>query len=302
VLKSLRTVWLLILITGVIAGAWPATAFAATDPGLGGAGPFAVLAGTTVTNTGPSVIAGELGVAPGSAVTGFPPGISGVQHRADAVATTAQTNLTAAYVNAAGQGCPGTNDMTGVNLGGGRILVPGVYCQTSSPPLTGVLTLNGAGVYIFQEGSTLITGSSASVVLINGALPCQVFWQVGSSATIATSTTFVGTIMALTSISMQTGATLSGRALARNGAVTLDTNVITQPAGCGFPAPVPSPTIVPTPIPTIAPTAAATAAPALPNTGGPPQQPDFPWWPLAIAGTIGAVFLGLRLRNHRRDS
>src|SRR2546423_3667430 len=214
----------------------PASALAATDPGLGTAGNFAVLAGTTVTNTGPTWITGDLGVAPGSAVTGFPPGTSGVQHKGDSVATTAQTNLTAAYVNAAAQPCPGTNNFTGVNLGGMN-LVPGVYCQTTAPALTGTLTLNGSGIYIFQIGSTLVTASGARVVLIGGAQPCQIFWQVGSSATIATSTTFIGNIMALTSIAMQTGATLNGRALARNGAVTLDTNRIIQSSGCGYGVP-----------------------------------------------------------------
>ena len=269
---------------------WPASALAATDPGLGGAGYFAVLAGTTVTNTGPTWITGELGVSPGSAVTGFPPGISGVQHKADAVALTAQTNLTAAYTNAAAQGCPGSNNFSNVNLGG-KTLVPGVYCQTTAPTLTGTLTLNGSGVYIFQIGSTLITASGAKVVLIGGAQPCDIFWQVGSSATIATSTTFVGTIMALTSIAMQTGASLSGRALARNGAVTLDTNRIIQPTGCGYSAP----TSVLPPASTI-----------VPATLGVPSElrGGFPWL-LVIVGlgaAMGATVLGLSSRRRRRRS
>ena len=267
----------------------PATALAATDPGLGGAGFFAVLAGTTVTNTGPSWITGELGVAPGSAVTGFPPGTSGVQHKGDSVATTAQTNLTAAYTNAAAQPCAGTNNFTGVNLGG-KNLVPGVYCQTTAPTLTGTLTLNGSGVYIFQIGSTLITASGARVVLIGGAQPCQIFWQVGSSATIATSTTFVGTIMALTSIAMQTGATLNGRALARNGAVTLDTNRIIQPSGCGYPVPA----FVSAPIGNI-----------LPATLGVPREliGEFPWLlVIGAGGGLGAIALGVSSTRRRRRS
>src|SRR4029077_641423 len=137
-------------------GTWPASALAATDPLMGGsntAGNFAVLAGTTVTNTGPTFITGQLGVSPGSAVTGFPPGTSGVQHKGDAVAGIAQTDLVAAYTNAAGQACPGVPNENGVNLGG-QTLVPGVYCQTTAPTLTGTLTLNGSGVYIFQIGST----------------------------------------------------------------------------------------------------------------------------------------------------
>jgi Ice-binding-like len=200
-------------------------------PPLRTAANFGVLAGTTVTNTGPTVVKGELGVAPGSAVTGFPPGVSGTQHLADAVATTAEKNLKTAYVYAAAQSCPAANNYTGVNLGG-LTLGPGVYCQTTAPTLTGKLTLNGSGIYIFQIGSTLVTASGAHVVLINGAKPCQIFWQVGSSATIATTTTFVGTIMALASIAMQTKATLRGRALARNGAVTLHTNLIINPGIC----------------------------------------------------------------------
>ena len=268
---------------------WPATALAATNPGLGTAGTFAVLAGTTVTNTGPSWITGHLGVAPGCAVTGFPPGTSGVQHKCDAVAITAKTNLTAAYVNAASQPCPGGNNFTGVNLGG-KSLVPGVYCQTTAPTLTGTLTLNGSGIYIFQIGSTLVTASGARVHLIGGAQPCQIFWQVSSSATIATSTTMVGTIMALTSIAMQTGATLNGRALARNGAVTLDTNRIIQPSGCGYGVP----TYVPPP-----------SGNVLPATLGIPQEllGSFPWLlVVGIGAGVGATALGVSARRRRHTA
>lgn len=136
-----RRLLLPLLLAAAVGAAWPLSALAATDPGLGTAGNFAVLAGTTVTNTGPTWITGALGVAPGSAVTGFPPGTSGPQHKGDSVATTAQTDLTAAYVNAAAQPCPGTNNFTGVNLGG-KNLVPGVYCQTTAPTLTRTLTLH----------------------------------------------------------------------------------------------------------------------------------------------------------------
>jgi ice-binding like protein len=277
---------LLATLVGAIA---PLTALAATDPGLASAGNFAVLAGTTVTNTGPSWITGLVGVAPGSAIVGFPPGTSGPQHAGDSVATTAQTDLTAAYVNAAAQPCPGANNFTGVNLGG-MTLVPGVYCQTTAPTLTGTLTLNGSGIYIFQIGSTLITASSSRVVLIGGAQPCQVFWQVGSSATIATSTTFIGNIMALTSIAMQTAATLNGRALARNGAVTLDTNRIIQPSGCGYPVPG----YVAPPVGNI-----------LPATLGVPSEliAEIPWLLLVAVGSgIAALTLGIRGRRRRRAS
>lgn len=203
------------------------------------------------------------------------------------MATTAQTNLTAAYTNAAAQPCPGTNNFTGVNLGG-KNLVPGVYCQTTAPSLTGTLTLNGSGVYIFQIGSTLVTASGARVVLTGGAQPCQIFWQVGSSATIATSTTFVGTVMALTSIAMQTGATLNGRALARNGAVTLNTNRIIQSSGCGYGVP------------------AYVAPPfgnVLPATLGVPSEliREVPWLLLiAIGSGIAASVLGISSRRRRR--
>ena len=286
---GIRRILLSLFLVALSGAVWPLTSLAATDPGLATAGNFAVLAGTTVTNTGPSWITGEVGVAPGSAVTGFPPGTSGPQHKGDSVATTAQTDLTAAYTNAAAQPCPGTNNLTGKNLGG-MTLVPGVYCQTTAPTLTGTLTLNGAGTYIFQIGSTLVTASGSRVVLIGGAQPCDVFWQVGSSATIATSTTFLGNIMALTSIAMQTGATLNGRALARNGAVTLDTNRIIQPSGCGYG------------VPAFVPPAAGTVLPA---TLGVPAEltTEVPWLLLIAVGSgIAAVTLGIAGRRRRRNA
>jgi len=226
-----------VTLTAIFILIWPVTAAAATNPGLASAGNFAVLAGTAITNTGPSWITGAIG-ASGAGITGFPPGTAGPKYTGGGVYTTAETNLTAAY-GAAVQPC--TADYSGVNLGG-KTLGPGVYCQTSgavpSPTLTGTLTLNGSGIYIFLIGTTaapttLVTASSAVVRLIGGAQPCQVFWRVTSSATIATSTSFIGTIMANISIQMQTGATLFGRALARTAAVTLDTNRIIRPTGCG---------------------------------------------------------------------
>ncbi|HBW21454.1 MAG TPA: DUF3494 domain-containing protein, partial [Actinobacteria bacterium] len=218
----------------------PAASAAQAPVGLGTAAPFAVLAGSTVTNTGLSVISGDLGVSPGTAITGFPPGvvIDGTVHDADAVALQAQNDLTTAYNDAAGRtpATPVTADL------GGQTLVPGVYNATSSMGLTGTVTLNAEGnpdaVFIFQAGSTLITASSSTVNLINGAQACNVFWQVGSSATLGTGSSFVGSILALTSITVQTGTTVAGRVLARNGAVTLDDNVITTPT-C-------TPTITPT--------------------------------------------------------
>jgi len=187
-----------------------------------------VLAGTTVTNTGSSTISGDVGVSPGSAITGFPPGLvnGGSIHATDGVANSAQAGLTTAYLDAAGR-TPTTPVSTEL---GGRSLVAGVYSNASALGLTGTVTLNGQGnpnsVFIFQAGSTLITASSSHVSLIGGAQACNVFWQVGSSATVGTGSSFVGTIMALTSITVKTGATISGRALARNGQVSLDANVI----------------------------------------------------------------------------
>ena len=205
---------------------------ATTTVGLGTASSFAVLAGTTITNTGSSVIAGDIGLSPGTAVTGFPPGVqsSGVTDVANALAGGAQSDLTTAYNDAASR-TPFTTVTADL---GGTTLVPGVYRSSTSLSLTGAVTLNGGGdtsaVFVFQAGSTLTSAPGSTVVLENGAQTCNVFWQVGSSATLGTTTNFVGTIMALTSITLDTGASVSGRALARNGAVTLDDNSITVPS------------------------------------------------------------------------
>jgi len=222
------------------AGDAPKSALA---PPLGTAQDFAVLGGSTVTNTGSSVITGDLGVSPGSAVTGFPPGLvtGGTIHAADAVALQAQNDTTTVNNALAGQAC--TSDLTGQDLGG-LTLVPGVYCFSSSAQLTGALTLDAGGdskaVWVFRAGSTLTTASSSSVLLTNGGSPCNVFWQVGSSATLGTSTSFVGHVIALTSITLTTGASVSGSILARNGAVTLDTNTIAASACAVAPAtPIP---------------------------------------------------------------
>ena len=218
---------------------------------------FAVLGGTTVTSTGLSVINGDLGLSPGTSVTGFPPGIlHGTEHATDASAGTAQADLVTAYDSAASQGSTAT---ISTDLGG-QTLTPGVYNSASSIGLSGTLTLNGEGdpnaVFIFQAGSTLTTGSGSSVNLINDAQACNVFWQVGSSATLGTNSTFVGNIFALTDITVTTGANVSGRVLARNGAVTLDTNNISVPTTCTHAATLrviklvidddPSSTVVPT--------------------------------------------------------
>jgi len=202
---------------------------------LGTASSFAVLGGQSVTNTGATLVSGDLGVSPGTSVTGFPPGtvVGGTIHVADAVALQAQADNAAAYTTFAGEAC--NTDLTGQDLGG-LTLTPGVYCFSSSAQLTGTLTLDAQGdanaLFVFQIGSTLTTASNSSVLVINGASSCNVFWQVGSSATIGTTTTFVGNILALTSISLNTGASVDGRALAHNGSVTMDTNTITA-GTCG---------------------------------------------------------------------
>jgi hypothetical protein len=204
-------------------------ALAAQPPvGLGTADSFAVLAGQTVTNTGPTTINGDLGVMPGSAIPGFPPGkVNGAIHAADAVALKAQSDLTTAFNDAAGRTPPAllSADLSGLTL------TAGVYKAPGALGLTGALTLDAQGdpnaVFIFQAASTLITASASHVNLINGAQPCNVFWQIGSSATFGTTSVFVGNVMALTSISLNNGVTLQGRALARNGSVTLINDTIT---------------------------------------------------------------------------
>jgi hypothetical protein len=205
-------------------------------PPLGQAEGFAVLGATAVSNTGATVIDGDVGIWPNTAssITGFPPGVvNGTVHAGDAVAQQAQTDLITAYDFVAGQACD--QDLTGQDLGG-LVLNPGIYCFADSAQLTGTLTLDslgdGAAVYIFKIGSTLTTASNARVELVNGGSPCNIFWQVGSSATLGTTSVVEGNILALTSITATTGASITGRALARNGAVTLDTNTVTVCADC----------------------------------------------------------------------
>jgi hypothetical protein len=213
--------------------------------GLGTADSFSVLAGSTVTNTGPSEVNGDLGVSPGAAVVGFPPGIvNGTVHAADADAAQAQADLTIAYDDAAGR--TPTQGLTGTDLGG-LTLTDGTYFFSTSAQLTGTVTFDAQGdpnaVFIVQIGSTLTTASASSVSVVNGADACNVYWQVGSSATLGTDTAFRGNILALASITLNTGATIEdGRALARNGAVTMDTNVITGDTCASTPAPAPTAT------------------------------------------------------------
>jgi hypothetical protein len=196
---------------------------------LGSLDDFGVLAGSAVSNTGSSIIDGKLGISPSNAssVTGFPPGlILGTSHFADPVAQLAQDDLTAAYLALAGLACDTT---ISADLGG-TTLVPGVYCAASSMGLTGTLTLDAQGdpdaFFVFQTGSTLTTASASAVEIINGGRTCNVFWQIGSSATVGTGSDIKGSILAQDSITLTTGASISGRLLARTGAVTLDTNLV----------------------------------------------------------------------------
>lgn len=198
---------------------------------LGSTSAFTILAGSTVTNTGATAITGDLGVSPGSAVTGFPPGtVSGTIHAGDATAATAQTDLTVAYNDAAGRTTGAisvSGDLTGLTL------APGLYKSTSSLGITGNVTLSGLGnsnaVFIIQIATTLTTGTGSQVILTGGAQAKNIIWQVGSSATIGSNSIFKGNILADQSITLNTGAQMTGRAMARVGAVTLDTNAVVTP-------------------------------------------------------------------------
>ncbi len=220
--------------SGTVSGSATAIVTATTPmgPSLGTAQTYGILAGTTVTCVTGGTINASVGVSAGSTLTGFPPcTISGETNLGNATAATAQSNLTTAYNGLAGMPC-GTV-VTPSDLGG-RTLAPGVYCAATSMAVTGTVTLDGQGnpdaLFVFQVGSTLTTGTTANIALINGAVAKNVYWQVGSSATLGTGTTFRGNILALESITLNDNTTMLGRALARNGAVTLGTNnTITLP-------------------------------------------------------------------------
>lgn len=233
-----------------VAVASPAVANAvAVTPTMGSAGDFAVLGATTVTNTGPSVITSDLGVSPGMSVVGFPPGtVTGTVHAGDPAATQAQGDVATAYAFAEGQDCD--QNLSGQDLGG-MTLAPGVYCFDSSAQLTGTLRLDArndpTAAWLFQVTSSLTTASNAAVVLVNGATPCNndnVTWQVGSSATVGTATSFVGNILANTSITLNASANTTGGLYAHTGAVTMDTNNVSTCSGAGGKA---GPTLTTTP-------------------------------------------------------
>lgn len=243
------------LLTALCVVAGPSAAFAAEAPvGLGTAGSYSVLGGQTVTNIGPSQLNADLGVSPGSAIEGFPPGVHGGSLNAgNAQAAQAQADVVVAYNDAASR--TPTESVTGDLVG--RTLGPGVYNSAGPLALSGTLTLDAQGdpnaVFIFQAASSLITASASNVNLIGGAEACNVYWQVGSSATLGTQSSFTGTILALTSISATTNTVVEGRALARNGAVTLENNTFTAP-NC---APAPAATAPAETAPAVVPTAPA---------------------------------------------
>jgi len=229
---------------------------------LGTAAGYGVLANSTVTNTGPTIVNGDLGLSPGTSITGFggaPDGVvNGTVHATDAAAAQAQADTTTAY-NVAASLTPTT---TGIGELNGLSLTPGVYTGGAlALSNNGALTLAGAAdsVWVFQAASTLTIGSATRITITGGANACNVFWQVGSSATIGTAAQFQGTILAQQSITATTSATIVGRLLAGGAAVTLDTNTITAPTNCAPSVP---------PVVTVAPTITS-GAPANPTAGTP---------------------------------
>lgn len=306
-------------------------AFAATAPSLGTAGAVSVAAGTTVTNTGSTTLSGNVNVYPGTAVTGFPPGNIGGTLNAGGpsggVANVAANDVTSAYLQALN--APSTAALNS-DLGG-QSLVAGVYSASSGMSLTGSLTLVGDAnsVFIFQAVSTLTVNPNSTVVLSGGVRACNVFWQVGSSATLDTASSFVGTVLALSSIVMKTGATLQGRALAQNGDVTLDDNTITTSTCSALPPATTTTTTATTTTTTASPTttttvtspttttttkkpvthkrhvSTTTTAPPLvgpPVTGGGPTPSHGSLWlELAVAagGSVLLIGSGRRLRTVR---
>lgn len=263
--------WIAPLIALFLISAGFVNAAGPTTVGLGTTTSFAVLAGSGITNTGPTTINGDVGTYPTTTQTGFGSvTLNGTNHNGDSVTQGAKTDLVTAYNDAAGR-TPVTTIPTEL---GGTTLVPGVYSSAAGTfGITGTLTLNGQGdpnaVFIFQAASTLITASSSNIVLTGSARSCNIFWQVGSSATLGTSSTLRGNVFALTSITATTGAVIDGRLLARNGAVTLDTNTISK-STCAAAT-------------TTTPTSTASGTPKLPNTG---HGPTLPVSPLAALGLV----------------
>ena len=276
---------------------YPATTSAAGPTiRLGTTTGFAVLAGTTITNTGPTTISGsaggDIGLFPGTSFTGSTTvTISGVQHIGDAAANTAQTDLVTAFndISAPTATIRATPELAS------QTVTPGTYATTAGTfANSGNLVLDAQGdasaVFIFQASSTLITSPGSTMVLAGGAQACNVYWKVGSSATLGTNSTFIGKVMALTSITADSGATIQGQLLARTGAVNLNANKITNNS-CVAPTPTPTPTVTPTPTPT--PTVAPTPTPKPVGTvdGGELPKTGSPWYNLLALGA-GLTLLG----------
>ncbi|HEY4608903.1 MAG TPA: ice-binding family protein [Ilumatobacteraceae bacterium] len=292
---------LAVTFTALLAFTQTASAGIVATVQLATAANYSVLGATTVTNTNPSVLAQSVGVSPGSSIVGFPPGIvlaPGTIEAANAATLQGQNDLTAAYVDAAGRSVEFTQ--TNPDLVG-QTLIPGVYAATAKAPLglSGQLVLDGQNnpnaVFIFQTDSTLITGTGSTIALINGASECNVFWQVGSSATLGSGSVFVGNILALTSITVESGVTVHGRALAQTGAVTLDNDVFTQPSCTPTTETTPPTTTAAPAAPTttaVAPTTIATATTTSPVSGR-----SLPRTGTAIGSTpiFGGLFVALGL-------
>ena len=303
-----------------------ATPLRAISPNLGAAASYSVLGGEAVTNTGPTTIPGDVGVSPGTSVTGFPPGMvgpPGIIHAGDANAAAAQSANAVAF-GFLDQTCDVT--YLGVKDLVGEMLVPGVYCADAFR-LSGTLTLTGSGVWIFKSAADLITSGTANVV---GGDPCNVWWREVSSATLGTNTSLIGNILASTSITLQDGVRLNGRDLAQTGSVTLINNTFSGPLCAPTATTTPIATATTTPIATDIPLATETPAaatetpvaatetpvaatetpvatdipvatplvPRLPDTGVPRQY--FPWSAVLVALGIGAMVLGLIIRMRRQ--
>ena len=263
--------------------------YAATSPTLAGSASYSVLGAETVTNTGLTTTTGDVGVTPGTSITHFPPGIAGGNnathlHSNDASAIAARADILSAF-DAIDQDCTttyntGTKDLVGLNL------VAGVYCADAFT-LTGTLTLSGTGVWIFKSAETLITSGTANIV---GGDPCNVWWREVSSSILGTNNSLIGNILASTSITMATGATLNGRAMVLTGAVTLDANIITGPICAETPI-VPE---VVTPTPEV-------VTPKLPNTGFAPEKTQSSLWTIGIpAGVMSIALLSFFIVRKKR--
>lgn len=280
----------LVLCVALVVRVSDANAAAGQTVSLGTASNYVVLGAETVTNTGGSTLDGSLGLWPGSSITGFPPGqvlAPGAIDTTNAAAQQAQSDLTDAYLDVAARSIDATTtaDLSDLNLGAGVYSAP----SKGALSLTGSLVLDGAGdlssVFIFQTNSTLITGSGSTVTLINGAQQCNVFWQVGSSATLGTGSVFAGNILALTSIAVTSGVTVHGRALARTGEVTLDNDSFVKPT-CAQPEDVVAPTT----------TGGPSLDSTLPDTGRPVGSSALLAGVLLMLG-IGATCVARRTEN-----